>query len=108
MSAFDYITSQAEAKSLLEEFGSNLKVGGAKTVGVIVNAVQEAMSDPTQGGYTTVPQTDKVCIIPGDIKRVPEVGDIVLQLKVEWKVLGCDVVAPAGIPVIYKLKVVRS
>jgi hypothetical protein len=104
---FDYISTRVEAKAMLAEFGSALTVGGTKTIGVIVSAVEAAMGDPTRGGYTVVPQTDKVCIIPGDIKRVPMVGDTVVQLKAEWKVIGVDEVAPAGIPVIYKLKVTR-
>lgn len=109
MSTFDYSKSQAIAVKLITKFGTMLKVGGVSTIGVFTTPKKVLPTNQTGAGGSllAVEQADKVIIIPGTIKRVPLIGDIVSSEKEDWKVIRVEEVKPADVTVIYKLEVTK-
>lgn len=99
----------ADALALIAEFGLQVKIGSEKTMAVftVPRKVLLANISGAGGTLTSTEQSEKVVLMPGTLKRRPEIGDTVTANKEEFRVVDVETVEPNGVPVLFKVGVRR-
>lgn len=73
-----------------------------KTWAIHDDSSEESMD--TNGNPVMFIKTTKTLILPGDLKKAPEIGDIVLMKKKTYMIVKVSLTAPNMSPILYEIE----
>lgn len=102
----EYSAIAIQIKSAISELGRTVRIkhsnGGTSTTKGVWGKIME--SDLNENASAMLTQQERFIYIP-TIKKVPEVGDILVMDNIEYGISTVDIYMPTNIPLAYKLGV---
>jgi hypothetical protein len=93
----DYLALRTTAKSLISQFGGNIRIVPAAGAAMSTKAVKVSVK---QEGQTTT--ETEAFLVSGALSRAPQVGDKIETGALVFHITSVEVVSPGGTSLLYK------
>lgn len=102
---FNYTSTQAEIATLIKDMG--VAVALKKLTGANVKTSIVWGKDSEDSDDALVVLNSKVCYMPGNVKKAPEVGDSIVLGTLTWGIQKVEAYKPATSVIAYKVTVLK-
>lgn len=101
---FSSTSTQAQITALIKSFNMAATLTKASGVTVKTYAVQgKADANNATQSVGLVTQSMAIVYIPGGLKNIPEVGDVLTFNKIDYTILAIETYEPTNVVLAYKL-----